>query len=54
SPGIAACNIGGVTIHSFAGVGRARGTAEQLAHKISGRPLLRERWQKLETLVIDE
>ena len=32
--GIAACNIGGVTIHSFAGIGLGREPPEKLAEKI--------------------
>jgi ATP-dependent DNA helicase PIF1 len=54
STGIAGLNIGGTTVHSFAGIRLGKEPAEKLAEaiKLSGR--LRERWQKTRTLIIDE
>lgn len=55
STGIAAVNIGGVTIHSWAGIGLAEQEKELLAkHVLSGRPEVIERIRATETLAIDE
>jgi ATP-dependent DNA helicase PIF1 len=54
STGIAGLNIGGSTVHSFAGVGLAKRPAEQLAGFIWNSKNLRERWQKVRVLIIDE
>ena len=50
--GIAAVNVRGQTIHSFAGVGLARGTKEYVLSQIKKKGL--ERIKKCRTLVIDE
>ncbi len=50
--GVAALNIGGKTIHSFAGVGYAQESAEELVAKMSGIP--RERIKRCRLLVVDE
>lgn len=52
--GIAACNIGGVTIHSFAGVGLAIEPAEQLASKVRKNKKAASRWLRTKVLIIDE
>jgi len=52
--GIAACNIGGVTIHSFGGIGLGNGSANQLATKIKKQPRVAERWRNTKVLIIDE
>ncbi|KAH8073290.1 PIF1-like helicase [Aureococcus anophagefferens] len=52
STGAAAVLVGGTTLHSFAGVGRGDGSAEQLAAKLS-KPA-RKRWRQCASLVIDE
>lgn len=62
--GLAACNIDGVTLHSFAGVGLGTGTSDQLviqlnnSHKYSKKnktgKTAKERWISLKVLIIDE
>lgn len=42
------------TIHSWAGVGLARGTAEQLSTDILKSPFAKKRWKRANILVIDE
>jgi DNA replication protein DnaC len=54
STGIAACNIGGSTLHSFAGVGLGTGTVEQLLKKLATSKGARARWRKVKVLIIDE
>ncbi|KAI0369205.1 hypothetical protein BV20DRAFT_417843 [Pilatotrama ljubarskyi] len=44
STGIAACNVGGVTIHSFAGIGLGAEPAEQLATKVRKNKKATARW----------
>jgi ATP-dependent DNA helicase PIF1 len=52
--GIAAINIGGTTIHSFAGIGLGKEEDEPLAKRIRDSRLLSDRWKKVKTLIIDE
>eukprot|EP00605_Chrysophyceae_sp_TOSAG23-4_P001646 GSChrysophyteH1.ASY1.ANO1.1807.1 assembled CDS len=54
--GVAACNISGMTIHSWAGVGLGLDSVENMAKKIQGRGMdaVRQRWKNTEILVIDE
>lgn len=52
--GIAACNIGGVTIHSFAGIGLGIEPAEDLAVKIKKNKKASTRWARTKVLIIDE
>ncbi|KAJ2918646.1 hypothetical protein MD484_g1770, partial [Candolleomyces efflorescens] len=54
STGIAACNIGGVTIHSFAGIGLGIESAEDLATKIRKNKKAAARWLRTKVLIIDE
>ncbi|KIY71873.1 hypothetical protein CYLTODRAFT_450370 [Cylindrobasidium torrendii FP15055 ss-10] len=54
STGIAACNIGGVTVHSFAGVGIAVEPADVLASKVRKNQKAAGRWQRTKVLIIDE
>lgn len=52
--GIAACNIGGVTVHSFAGIGLGIDNADVLAKKVSRNKKATARWMRTKTLIIDE
>lgn len=52
--GIAAVGIGGTTLHSFLGLGITRVDSNQLTKKILKTPYLRDRWRKIEVLIIDE
>jgi hypothetical protein len=52
--GIAGLNIGGRTIHSFAGIGLGTEPANQLVKKILGSKLLKKRWNETSVLIIDE
>jgi len=54
STGLAACNIGGVTLHSFAGIGLGKEPVEQLVKKIKRSPKNNNRWQRTKVLIIDE
>jgi ATP-dependent DNA helicase PIF1 len=52
--GKAANNIGGVTIHSFAGIGTGSKGAHELISSIKANEDALSRWQTCELLVIDE
>ena len=54
STGIAAANIGGVTIHSFATVGTGIKSAHKLVASIKNNTLSLERWKSCQILVIDQ
>jgi len=57
STGIASVNIGGTTVHSWAGIGLGQEDAKRLGGKFLGQPKfekVRERWQSVETLILDE
>ncbi|KAL0953746.1 hypothetical protein HGRIS_014925 [Hohenbuehelia grisea] len=54
STGIAACNIGGVTIHSFAGIGLGIESAKDLAKKVRKNRKASARWLRTKVLIIDE
>lgn len=54
STGIASVNIGGTTLHSWAGIGLGGRTANRLSRKILGTKSLRERWLGVDSLIIDE
>lgn len=51
---MAAANIGGTTIHSFAGIGLGQGTGEQLIDNIRKNRKAAGRWLRTEVLIIDE
>lgn len=54
STGLAACNIGGVTLHSFGGIGLGKEDAPTLVKKIKRNPKAKNRWLRTKILVIDE
>ncbi|KAJ5561136.1 hypothetical protein N7535_009333 [Penicillium sp. DV-2018c] len=54
STGLAACNIGGVTLHSFAGIGLGKEPAPELVKKIKKNQKARNRWLRTKVLVVDE
>ncbi|QRV74297.1 ATP-dependent DNA helicase PIF1 [Ceratobasidium sp. AG-Ba] len=54
STGIAACNIGGQTLHSFSGIGIGEGTPEALSTKIKKNKNALSRWLRCRVLIIDE
>ncbi|RCK63232.1 ATP-dependent DNA helicase PIF1 [Candida viswanathii] len=54
STGLAACNIGGITLHSFAGIGLGQGTVESLLRKVRRNRTALRRWQETRVLIIDE
>ncbi len=54
STGIAACSIGGVTIHSFAGIGTGADSLENLLRRIGHGSKAAARWRRCSTLFIDE
>ncbi|KAK6737350.1 hypothetical protein RB195_019821 [Necator americanus] len=52
--GVAACQLGGVTLHGFAGIGVGRGTREQsLVHVLAKDPVIKQ-WKLCTHLIIDE
>lgn len=54
STGLAACNIGGVTLHSYAGIGLGRDSSEDLCKKIKRNKKCLSRWLRTKVLIIDE
>ncbi|PIL25209.1 hypothetical protein GSI_13098 [Ganoderma sinense ZZ0214-1] len=54
STGIAACNVGGVTIHSFAGVGIGADSLDGLVSKVQKNKKATARWLRTKVLIIDE
>lgn len=54
STGLAACNVGGVTLHSFAGIGLGKEDIPILVKKIMRNPKAKIRWLRTKVLIIDE
>lgn len=54
STGLAACNIGGVTLHSFGGIGLGKEDVPTLVRKIKRNVKAKNRWLKTKVLIIDE
>lgn len=53
STGVAACHIGGITLHQFAGIGLGTGTMER-CFQLASRASVTSVWRKTKHLVIDE
>ncbi|KAH7446036.1 hypothetical protein KP509_01G034200, partial [Ceratopteris richardii] len=51
---LAACALGGTTLHSFAGIGLGTDDAEKLASKVLGKKEHVDRWRRAQVLIIDE
>jgi ATP-dependent DNA helicase PIF1 len=54
STGVAAINIKGCTLHSFAGIGLGKSSKEELLKKIKYRKQICDRWKDVDILIIDE
>ncbi|RXK40277.1 hypothetical protein M231_02391 [Tremella mesenterica] len=54
STGMAAINIGGSTVHSWAGIGLGQFPVDRLVNNIRSNNVTRDRWQSTHALVIDE
>ncbi len=54
STGIAATHMGGMTIHSWAGIGVAAVLSESDLMNMSDKPYLRKRFERVKVLIIDE
>lgn len=54
STGLAACNIGGITVHSFAGIGLGNGDVTKLYRKVRRSKKNMKRWSEIKVLVVDE
>ena len=54
STGLAACNVGGVTLHSFSGIGLGKETVPELIKKIKRNQKAKHRWMRTKVLIVDE
>lgn len=54
STGLAACNIGGITVHSFSGIGLGKGDYDVLLKAVRKNRKAVNRWCNTEVLIIDE
>lgn len=54
STGLAACNVGGVTLHSFAGIGLGKEDVPELVRKIKRNQKAKHRWMRTKILIVDE
>ena len=54
STGLAACNIGGITLHSFGGIGLGKEAVPELVRKIKRNQKAKNRWMRTKVLVVDE
>lgn len=53
STGVAACLIGGVTLHSFAGIGSGEATLQR-CYEMASRPTNAQIWRRCKRLIVDE
>ncbi|XP_072430603.1 ATP-dependent DNA helicase PIF1 [Chiloscyllium punctatum] len=53
STGVAACHIGGTTLHAFAGIGSGKAPLHQCV-ELAQRPGIKKHWQNCRHLIIDE
>lgn len=51
--GVAACHIGGITLHQFAGIGKGEASLER-CYQIVSRTSALQVWRKCKHLIIDE
>jgi ATP-dependent DNA helicase PIF1 len=51
---MASCNVEGVTLHSFAGIGCGSDSLEIMIKRVWKNPHALHRWRTIKTLVIDE
>ena len=54
STGISAVNIGGTTLHSWAGLGAAKGDKTALLQRVQKVDYRRKKWLDTDVLIIDE
>jgi len=54
STGLAACNVGGVTLHSYAGVGLGKEDVPALVRKVKKSQKAKNRWMRTKVLIVDE
>ncbi|XP_028177168.1 ATP-dependent DNA helicase PIF1 [Ostrinia furnacalis] len=54
STGVAACHVGGTTLHAFAGIGDGSGSLDNLCERAMKIPLVAQKWRKCKHLIIDE
>ena len=54
STGLAACNVGGVTLHSFAGIGLGKEVVPELVKKVKRNQKAKQRWLRTKVLIVDE
>ena len=52
--GASAVLLGGTTLHSYLGIGLGKGTVASIVRRVRDNPRLHNRWNDVETLVIDE
>uniref|UniRef100_A0A2C9LRZ0 ATP-dependent DNA helicase PIF1 n=1 Tax=Biomphalaria glabrata TaxID=6526 RepID=A0A2C9LRZ0_BIOGL len=53
STGVAACHIGGTTLHSFAGIGSGKAPLSQCV-QMASQPRIAQQWRSCKHLIIDE